>query len=108
MARPSTSLRLRITGPGIDVGPAPDSPHPERSRRARDVDAIPVATTSQQAKRVEMIHTIQRMILEDAPQMFLYTSIYHVGVQPWVQNYTVPINAYDQRYEAIWIDKKRS
>jgi ABC-type transport system substrate-binding protein len=54
-----------------------------------------------------MIHKIQRMILEDAPQMFLYTQIYHVGVQPWVQNYTVPINAYDQRYEAIWIDRKR-
>jgi peptide/nickel transport system substrate-binding protein len=61
-----------------------------------------------QAKRVEMIHKIQRMLLEDAPQMFLYTSIYHVGVQPWVQNYTVPLNAYDQRYEAIWIDRKRS
>jgi peptide/nickel transport system substrate-binding protein len=60
------------------------------------------------AKRVEMIHKIQRMILEDAPQMFLYTSIYHVGVQPWVQHYTVPINAYDQRYEAVWVDRKRS
>jgi len=61
-----------------------------------------------QAKRVEMIHKIQRMILEDALQMFLYTQIYHVGVQPWVQNYTVPLNAYDQRYEAIWVDRKRS
>ena len=40
-----------------------------------------------------MIHKIQRMILEDAPKMFLYTSIYHVGMQPWVQHYTVPINA---------------
>ena len=61
-----------------------------------------------QARRVEMIHQIQRMILDDAPQMFLYTQIYHVGVQPWVRNCTVPINAYDQRYEAIWVDRERS
>ena len=60
------------------------------------------------AKRVELIHKIQRLILEDAPNVFLYTSIYHVGVQPWVKNYVVPVNAYDQRYEEIWIDKKRS
>jgi peptide/nickel transport system substrate-binding protein len=60
------------------------------------------------AKRVELIHKIQRLVLEDAPNVFLYTSIYHVGVQPWVKNYVVPVNAYDQRYEEIWIDKKRS
>jgi peptide/nickel transport system substrate-binding protein len=60
------------------------------------------------AKRVELIHKIQRLVLEDAPNVFLYTAIYHIGVQPWVKNYTVPVNAYDQRYEEIWIDKKRS
>jgi peptide/nickel transport system substrate-binding protein len=60
-----------------------------------------------QRQRVEMIHTIQRMILEDAPNMFLYTSIYHIGVQPWVKNYTVPVNLYDQRYEEIWIARQR-
>jgi peptide/nickel transport system substrate-binding protein len=60
------------------------------------------------ARRVELIHKIQRLVLEDAPNVFLYTSIYHVGVQPWVKNYVVPVNAYDQRFEEIWIDKKRS
>lgn len=60
------------------------------------------------AKRLEVIHQIQRMLLDDVPNVFLYTAIYHVGVQPWVKNYTVPINAYDQRLEAAWIDKKRA
>jgi peptide/nickel transport system substrate-binding protein len=60
-----------------------------------------------QAQRVEMIHTIQRLILDDAPTIFLYSPIYHIGVQPWVQNYIVPINLYDQRYEEVWIDRKR-
>jgi peptide/nickel transport system substrate-binding protein len=65
------------------------------------------ATVLDQAKRVELIHTIQRMLLDDAPNGFLYTPIYHVGVQPWVRNYTVPVNAYDQRHEEIWIERKR-
>lgn len=60
------------------------------------------------AKRVEVIHTIQRLLLDDVPNVFLYTPIYHVGIQPWVKNYTVPINAYDQRMEEAWIDKKRA
>jgi peptide/nickel transport system substrate-binding protein len=60
-----------------------------------------------QARRVEMIHTIQRLILDDAPNAFLYTPIYHIGVQPWVKNYIVPTNLYDQRYEEVWIDRKR-
>jgi hypothetical protein len=34
--------------------------------------------------------------------------IAHYGVQPWVKNYTVPINAYDQRYEEIWLDGKKA
>jgi hypothetical protein len=25
-----------------------------------------------------------------------------------VKNYTVPINAYDQRYEEIWLDGKKA
>lgn len=58
------------------------------------------------AKRVEMVHKVQRMILDDAPNIFLYTPIYHVGVQPWVKNYTVPANAYDQRFEEIWLTKR--
>jgi len=61
-----------------------------------------------QKKRVEMIHQIQRMILDDAPTMFLYTPIAHYGLQPWVKNYPVPINAYDQRYEEIWLDGKKA
>ena len=61
-----------------------------------------------QAKRVEMIHRIQRMLLDDAPNVFLYTPILHYGVQSWVKNYVVPVNnAYDQRYEEIWVDGKR-
>jgi peptide/nickel transport system substrate-binding protein len=60
-----------------------------------------------QALRVEMIHTIQRLILDDAPNMFLYTPIYHIGVQPWVKNYIVPTNLYDQRYEEVWVERKR-
>jgi ABC-type transport system substrate-binding protein len=60
-----------------------------------------------QALRVEMVHTIQRLILDDAPTMFLYTPIYHIGVQPWVKNYIVPTNLYDQRYEEVWIEGKR-
>ncbi len=40
--------------------------------------------------------------------VFLYTPIAHYGVQPWVKNYTVPINAYDQRYEEIWLDGKKA
>jgi peptide/nickel transport system substrate-binding protein len=60
------------------------------------------------AKRVEVIHKIQRLLLDDAPNVFLYTPIYHIGIQPWVKNYTVPINAYDQRLEEAWIDKKRA
>ena len=60
-----------------------------------------------QARRVEMIHRIQRLLLDDAPNVFLYTPIAHYGVQPWVKNYIVPANAYDQRYEEIWIDGKR-
>jgi peptide/nickel transport system substrate-binding protein len=60
-----------------------------------------------QARRLEMIHRIQRLVLDDAPNVFLYTPIAHYGVQPWVKNYIVPINAYDQRYEEIWIDGKR-
>ena len=59
-------------------------------------------------KRVEMVHLIQRMLLDDAPNIFLYTPIVHYGVQPWVKNYTVPINAYDQRYEEIWLDGKKA
>jgi peptide/nickel transport system substrate-binding protein len=59
-------------------------------------------------KRVEMVHLIQRMLLDDAPNIFLYTPIAHYGVQPWVKNYTVPINAYDQRYEEIWLDGKKA
>ena len=59
-------------------------------------------------RRVEMIHQIQRMLLDDAPNVFLYTPITHYGVQPWVKNYTVPINAYDQRYEEIWLDGKKA
>jgi peptide/nickel transport system substrate-binding protein len=65
------------------------------------------AKVLEQAQRVEMIHTIQRLILDDAPNMFLYTPIYHIGVQPWVKNYIVPTNLYDQRYEVVWIDRKR-
>jgi peptide/nickel transport system substrate-binding protein len=65
------------------------------------------AKVLEQAQRVEMIHTIQRLLLEEAPNVFLYTQIYHVGVQPWVKNYIVPVNAYDQRYEEIWIDRRR-
>ena len=61
-----------------------------------------------QKRRVEMVHLIQRMLLDDAPNVFLYTPVYHVGVQPWVKNYTVPINAYDQRYEEIWLDGKKA
>jgi peptide/nickel transport system substrate-binding protein len=61
-----------------------------------------------QKKRVEMVHLIQRMLLDDAPNVFLYTPIAHYGVQPWVKNYTVPINAYDQRYEEIWLDGKKA
>jgi len=61
-----------------------------------------------QKKRVEMVHLIQRMLLEDAPNVFLYTPVAHYGVQPWVKNYTVPVNAYDQRYEEIWLDGKRA
>jgi len=61
-----------------------------------------------QKKRVEMIHLIQRMILDDAATSFLYTPIAHYGMQPWVKNYTVPINAYDQRYEEIWLDGKKA
>lgn len=61
-----------------------------------------------QKRRVEMIHLIQRMLLDDAPNVFLYTPITHYGVQPWVKNYTVPINAYDQRYEEIWLDGKKA
>jgi hypothetical protein len=30
-----------------------------------------------------------------------------VGVQPWVKNYPVPVNLYDQRYEAIRIERQR-
>ena len=59
-------------------------------------------------KRVEMVHLIQRMLLDDAPNVFLYTPIAHYGVQPWVKNYIVPINAYDQRYEEIWLDGKKA
>ena len=59
-------------------------------------------------KRVEMVHQIQRLLLDDAPNVFLYTPITHYGVQPWVKNYTVPINAYDQRYEEIWLDGKKA
>jgi peptide/nickel transport system substrate-binding protein len=59
-------------------------------------------------KRVEMVHLIQRMLLDDAPNVFLYTPITHYGVQPWVKNYTVPINTYDQRYEEIWLDGKKA
>ena len=59
-------------------------------------------------KRVEMVHLIQRMLLDDAPNVFLYVPIAHYGVQPWVKNYTVPINAYDQRYEEIWLDGKKA
>jgi peptide/nickel transport system substrate-binding protein len=59
-------------------------------------------------KRVEMVHLIQRMLLDDAPNIFLYTPIAHYGVQPWVKKYTVPINAYDQRYEEIWLDGKKA
>ena len=58
-----------------------------------------------QALRVELVHKIQRLILDEAPNMFLYTPIYHVGVQPWVKNYTVPANLYDQRYELVWVDR---
>ena len=58
-------------------------------------------------KRVDMVHQIQRLLLDDAPNVFLYTPITHYGVQPWVKNYTVPINAYDQRYEEIWLDGKK-
>jgi len=61
-----------------------------------------------QKKRVEMVHLIQRMLLDDAPNVFLYTPVAHYGVQPWVKNYTVPINAYDQRYEEIWLDGKKA
>jgi peptide/nickel transport system substrate-binding protein len=61
-----------------------------------------------QKRRVEMVHLIQRMLLDDAPNVFLYTPIAHYGVQPWVKNYTVPINAYDQRYEEIWLDGKKA
>ena len=61
-----------------------------------------------QKKRVEMVHLIQRMLLDDDPNVFLYTPITHYGVQPWVKNYTVPINAYDQRYEEIWLDGKKA
>src|SRR5258706_294435 len=59
-------------------------------------------------KRVDMVHQIQRLLLDDAPNVFLYTPITHYGVQPWVKNYTVPINAYDQRYEEIWLDGKKA
>jgi len=59
-------------------------------------------------KRVEMVHQIQRMLLDDVPNVFLYTPITHYGVQPRVKNYTVPINAYDQRYEEIWLDGKKA
>ena len=59
-------------------------------------------------KRVDMVHQIQRLLLDDAPNVFLYTPITHYGVQPWVKNYTVPINAYDQRYEEIWVDGKKA
>ena len=61
-----------------------------------------------QKKRVEMVHQIQKMLLDDAPNVFLYTPIAHYGMQPWVKNYTVPINAYDQRYEEIWLDGKKA
>lgn len=61
-----------------------------------------------QKRRVEMVHLIQRMLLDDAPNVFLYTPVAHYGVQPWVKNYTVPINAYDQRYEEIWLDGKKA
>lgn len=61
-----------------------------------------------QAKRLDMIHRIQRLLLDDAPNVFLYTPVLHYGVQPWVKNYVVPVNnAYDQRYEEIWLDGKR-
>jgi peptide/nickel transport system substrate-binding protein len=60
------------------------------------------------ARRLEMIHRIQRLLLDDAPNVFLYTPVLHYGVQPWVKNYVVPVNnAYDQRYEEIWLDGKR-
>ena len=52
------------------------------------------------AKRVELIHKIQRLVLEDAPNVFLYTAS-TTSVQPWVKNYVVPVNAYDQRYEEM-------
>jgi peptide/nickel transport system substrate-binding protein len=61
-----------------------------------------------QKRRVEMVHQIQRLLLDDAPNVFLYTPVAHYGVQPWVKNYTTPINAYDQRYEEIWLDGKKA
>jgi peptide/nickel transport system substrate-binding protein len=61
-----------------------------------------------QKKRVDMVHQIQRLLLDDAPNVFLYTPVAHYGMQPWVKNYTVPINAYDQRYEEIWLDGKKA
>jgi hypothetical protein len=30
------------------------------------------------------------------------------AMQPWVKNYTVPINTYDQRYEEVWLDGKKA
>jgi peptide/nickel transport system substrate-binding protein len=66
------------------------------------------ATILDPAKRVEIIHKIQRLLLDDVPNVFLYTPILHIGVQPWVKNYTVPVNSYDQRMEEAWIDKKRT
>ena len=72
-------------------------------------DAVTMACEiGEVVKPLEMVHQIQRMLLDDAPNVFLYTPIAHYGVQPWVKNYTVPINAYDQRYEEIWLDGKKA
>ena len=56
-------------------------------------------------KRIEAIHQIQRMVIDDAPQTFLYNGIFHVAAQPWVKGYVPPLSGYDMRVENIWIDK---
>src|SRR6202166_65984 len=53
------------------------SPHPERSRRAHDIDAIAVAPARQKAKRF-VVPANQRFLLRACPSLYLTLSGDHV------------------------------
>ena len=70
-----------------------------------DVDALLEEARTEQdvGRRLQMYQNIERMVVDDAPVLFLTHSLEHVLVKPHVQGYVlVPISIPFERY--LWID----